>query len=179
MENYNGVLSKKGTINGNFFKFVCLIQNEELFKSKELEQHVSNQEELPAKRKRTNDYSRSLFIDKLTRKLDDRSISPISFLELITDRTSFFKKYDLISSSYDSEEDETEEGKQEEVEEDPIGLCAVCKSNSCNILCLPCKHLKICSECHLMLQASAIENESSLQCVICRAIVLETIQVFN
>lgn len=177
VENYNGVLKKKGTVHGNFFKFVSLLQNEELFKSNELEESINNVDEIPAKRVKTQDYFKSVFIQKLNKKLVEKKICENTFLELFVDKSSIFRKIDDLNNDYDDVEEIEDE--KSGAEDDLIGSCSVCKVNNSNIVALPCKHLKTCSECHLKLQAVAISEQEPLKCVICRVEIMDTIQVFN
>lgn len=78
-----------------------------------------------------------------------------------------------------------EECEEEEVETPEqtanleVKLCVVCTVQEPNILLLPCKHMKICSECVLKLQANAIAKEhEKFECPVCRQAVIDTIQVF-
>ncbi|XP_046804590.1 E3 ubiquitin-protein ligase RNF26-like [Lucilia cuprina] len=59
-----------------------------------------------------------------------------------------------------------------------IKLCFVCVNEEPNTLFLPCKHMKMCYQCFLKLQAQAIVNNGQLNCPVCRQAVVETMQVF-
>ena len=59
------------------------------------------------------------------------------------------------------------------------GECIVCIDQRGNIVLCPCKHMKICSEFHLKLQAEAIASElEEYKCPVCRACVQDSMQIF-
>lgn len=84
--------------------------------------------------------------------------------------------------SYLEEEDEEESDPNDDASKAPakaLLLCVVCLVREPNILLLPCKHLKICSECLLKLQADSLANdEEHYKCPVCRDLVNDTMQVF-
>lgn len=177
-------MGKKASTSGNFFKFVKLIQSEEFFKSNDLETHIEsldNGEPIRKKRK-VVDELRQKKIDILTTKLENKDLSLHSFLDLLADASKddddliMFEKaqHDYESSTDEEDNESASENDQQEL----VGKCIICLDRLSNILYLPCRHLKICTECNANCETVAASEHSVLKCAYCRAIVDDHMTIF-
>ena len=99
---------------------------------------------------------------------------------------------DDIYQEYGEEEEEKEEQQDQSTadnnfEENIVvttnvneNTCIICVNLCSKIVLIPCKHLIICNECFLKIQAQSLANDSNeIKCPLCREIVQDTIQVYN
>lgn len=64
---------------------------------------------------------------------------------------------------------ETERERKQPIESSPHTACVVCMDNLANVVCLPCKHLSLCTFC---------SSQSITCCPICRSDIDEKMQIF-
>lgn len=189
MEAYNGALGRLIFPNGNFFKFVLAINKEEFEKSRNFTLLTESGGSFGGTKKRKTSRDKDA---KILNAIDDLEKGKITIHAYIN-RLVFPKNYictemepneDIFEEppAYDSEDESSEDGDAAFNTSSNIStaLCVICHDVPPNILVLPCKHLKMCNACWMLLQARALaENDASTKkCPYCRERICETIQVF-
>lgn len=87
--------------------------------------------------------------------------------------------YDDVFDDF-QENSDYEELEEESVHELSKNACIICFNLQPDIVLLPCRHLHICNECNLKLQAESIANGSNAYlCPTCRRTVEDSMQVFS
>lgn len=171
---------------GNFFKFVKVLQTEEFNKSRDFELLTNSGGALGKTKKRRKFIEKAELIEKANEELRSGSITATAFINRLV-----FPKNKIV---YEMEPDEDlfEEHsylEDEDEEDDTVSepptlprsqiLCVVCLEVEPNILLIPCKHIKTCNSCVLKLQAASIANGlETFNCPVCRAEVNDTMGVF-
>lgn len=115
-----------------------------------------------SKKKRTSSVMRNKEIENASLLLDEGKISVAQFLSrMVYERNeicvNMLPKHDIFK------EDSSDESSHEEAVaaiSTNANNCAVCMLKISNVVLLPCKHLKICDECNLKLQADAISKNA-------------------
>ncbi|XP_065365518.1 uncharacterized protein LOC135958543 [Calliphora vicina] len=158
---------------------------EEFTKSRDFEQFANSGGSFGKIKRRKTNIDRSTKIKKAVDELKKGVITASTFLnrmvfpqnqtctEMEPEEDMF---EDIIYLEEEIDEDDMETSKEASKHE--IKFCVVCITEDPNILCLPCKHLKICNGCALKLQAQAISDNEEFNCPVCRQPVAETMQVF-
>lgn len=190
IEAYNGVLGRTLPKSGNFFKFTKTIQDEEFMKSRDFEILVESGGTVGTKIRRKHSVERANKIMEASELLERGSITAMAFLNrmvypknnICTDMEpidDIFQEYpDCVNDEEKISSDE-EWPAIETVAQRDNNMCVVCFNNRPNIVLLPCKHLQICSECNLKLQAKGLAAKTNAYiCPVCRQEVEDTIQVF-
>ncbi|XP_075154199.1 uncharacterized protein LOC142227589 [Haematobia irritans] len=186
VEAYNGVMGKLIEKNGNFFKFVEAIRKEEYFKSRSFQMLCDIGVPVKKKKKRS---SKEAIITDCTHLLDNAKITAMKFIErIVFDKsisdslreTTPYENTNVVNTDSETDHSEDEIADEEQiVSNESNRSCVVCRGNSPNIVFLPCKHLSVCHECNLKLQANAIErHEEDYKCPCCRHVVQDVMQVF-
>ncbi|KNC25748.1 hypothetical protein FF38_10361 [Lucilia cuprina] len=136
-----------------------------------------------AKRKRKSSTEKNNKIKKATLLLQQGNITAATFLSRMV-----YIKNGVSTNMVPEENIFKEESSDDDLSEDFVDQpsnnyeneCVVCKDKIPNIVLLPCKHLKICDECNLKLQADAISNGlQNYNCPLCRKIVEDSMQIYN
>ncbi|XP_070072587.1 uncharacterized protein [Drosophila takahashii] len=186
VEGHNGVLGRSVLPNGNFFKFVKVIRDEEYFKSRQFIQLTESGGSSTHKRRKEN-IEKDKKIKEATLLLEEGKLNAASFFSRMVYKdndisANMMEKKNIFDDVDDDSADENSD--KEEAANNPIATtddrkCVVCLDLVPNILFFPCKHLKTCAECHLKLQAEAIaSNLEHYKCTYCRKDVEDTMQVF-
>lgn len=181
VEAYNGILGRSAGKNGHFFKFVRIIQEEEFFKSRRFSILCESGGSL-AKKKRKDSVEKNNKIREATLLLDEGKITVATFLSrMVYEKNEIC--VDVVPKLNIFEEESSEDEMPEELEEQPTRNndteCIICQAKTPNIVLLPCKHLKICDDCILKLQADSISKGlQNYCCPYCRQIVEDTMQVY-
>lgn len=181
VEAYNGVLGKGAEKNGHFFKFVGLIRDEEFFKSRHFSMLCESGGSL-SKKKRTSSSIRNKEIENATLLLHQGNITVAAFLSRMVYEKNSICVNMLPKQDIFKEDSSDESSDEESVVETPNNenTCVVCMFKIPNVVLLPCKHLKICNECNLKLQADAISRDAQLyNCPYCRQTVHDSMLVFT
>ncbi|XP_075163492.1 uncharacterized protein LOC142236118 [Haematobia irritans] len=158
VEAYNGVLGRLADKNGHFFKFVAIIRNEEFFKSCHFSMLSESGGSL-CKRKKRQDADKSSKIEKAIRLLENGDISVTDFLSrMVYEPNKICVKLIPEENLFEEEEYsdcENSEDDNQEVTSSTLNDsdCVICVNKPSNIVMLPCRHMKICSECNLKLMA--------------------------
>lgn len=173
---------------GNFFKFVKVLQTEEFNKSREFELLANSGGALGKNKRKRKFIEKAELIEKANEELRSGSITATAFINRM-----IFPKNEIVTEMEPDEdlfEDQVYLEQAEEEEEDvaPVEsqgvpcsqiLCVICYEVEPNILTIPCKHLKTCNACVLKLQAEAIaKGLDKFRCPFCREEVNDTMQVF-
>lgn len=183
VEAYNGVLNKLVEKNGNFFKFVQAIRSEEFAKSRHFAILVASGGSASKKKRRGN---KEQIISEATKLLEHAKITVGTFLnrmvykdnEICTDMLPKIDVNDIESNSHTIEEESPDEEPLPEIGNDRF--CVICQDRYPNIVLLPCKHLILCDECHLKVQAGAVaDNSNAYNCPCCRVKVEDTLQIYS
>lgn len=181
VEAYNGILGRSAEKNGHFFKFVRIIRDEEFFKSRHFAMLCESGGSL-AKKKRKSSVEKCKKIKEATLLLEQGKITVATFLSrMVYEKNEIC--VDMVPEENIFQEESSEDEIPDELEEPPTrnnnSECIICRDNPTNILLLPCKHLKICDECNLKLQAEAISRGlQNYNCPYCRKIVEDSMQVY-
>lgn len=185
VEAYNGVLGRSADKNGNFFKFVAVIRDEEYFKSRHFFMLTESGGSL-CKKKKKQDVKRHSQIEEATLLLNQGRITAATFLSRMVYEANevcvdMVTKLDIFQEAEDSDcEMSSEEEVAIDVESSTGHDCVVCEDKPSNVVMIPCKHLKICTECNLKLLADS--NSKGLyhyNCPYCRTTVEDTMEVFT
>lgn len=167
------------------------LRQEEYNKAKEFVQATESGGISTEKRKKT--YADKNFkILEASNLLENGKISAMAFLNrLIYKKNNIcinMDNFENVASNIEIENDENSSDKfdnnvptNDSPSLEEALLCIVCQVQLSNIVLLPCKHLKICNECFLKLQAHALADEGSnniLKCPYCRQIVETSLQIF-
>lgn len=188
MEAYNGALGRLIHPNGNFFKFVLAINKEEFEKSHNFSVLTESGGSFGTVKKRKRSRDNNLKILNAIDDLENGKITIYSYINrLVFPNNHICSELEPIDDifeeppAYDSpdESSEDDEGTICENVNNFSTLCVICHNVPPNILVMPCRHLKMCSECYLLLKAQCrSNNETSTKCPYCREIICDTIQVF-
>lgn len=177
--------------NGNFFKFVKKIREEEFHKSRKFEMLVESGGAFGTTKKKKYNVERNDKIREASILLEKGKISSTLFLNrMVYKENQIIKTFDEFEINDDDNDDicnnsdATEEESNSAHAANPSQIvdvvCSICLTNPSNILLLPCRHLKICNECQILLQSEALaQNQNNYLCPCCRVIVEDSIQVFN
>lgn len=184
VEAYNGVLGRFAEKNGHFFKFVRFIRNEEFFKSRHFSMMCESGGALSQKRRKKSKAAKWKKTEEAWILLEEGDLTVSEFLSRMV-----FKGNGVCADMIPEENIFEEETLHEEESEDEYfdlpataneNDCAICKEKAANIVFIPCKHLKICSQCDIKLMADAVSKGSqNYNCPCCRVTVQETIQVYT
>lgn len=199
VEAYNGVIGRIIQKNGNFFKFVKALIDEEFNKSRDFELLIcSGGSHGTSKKKKTVYEQKSSYIEEASHKLLEGKITPKEFMQrmvfgkskICVDLEPDEDIFETNGHNSDNEDDNDSEDENDDGDDtvDPntpshyfhetdTAMCIVCLVSKPNILLLPCRHLKICLNCCNELKANAGEN--FFKCPLCRAIVVENLTVFT
>ncbi|XP_073825748.1 uncharacterized protein [Musca autumnalis] len=179
VEAYNGFLGKLIAKSGNFFKFVGSLRKEEFFKSRHFEILAESGGSSVKRRRRSTKEAR---IAEAANLLEKGKINALAFLNrmVFEENAICTNMLPMENEVYDeADEDKKDEDEVEQKEESNVRICVVCYDKMPKIVLLPCRHLVVCVECHLKLQAVALENNSdTFNCPYCRAVVQETLQIY-
>lgn len=182
VEAYNGILGRSAEKMGIFFKFVRIIRDEEFFKSRHFEMLCESGGSLAKKRRRTS-VEKSKKIKEASLLLQQGKITVATFLSRMV-----YEKNGICVNMVEEEnifkEESSDEDLFEDISEPPSyneeNVCVVCQDKSPNIVLIPCKHLKICDECNLKLQADAIsKGMPNYNCPYCRKVVEDSMHVYT
>lgn len=188
VEGYNGALAKMIPKQGNFFKFVKVLQAEELSKSRDFELLANSGGAMGKTKKKRKFIEKAELIEQANEELRSGSITATAFINRLV-----FPKNKIVNEMEPDEDifedlaylEEEEEDEEEDIVSEPPQiprsqvLCAICFEVEPNMLMLPCKHLKTCNTCVLKLQAENItKGIDKLNCPICREEVIDMMQVF-
>nr|XP_036219598.1 probable E3 ubiquitin-protein ligase LUL4 [Bactrocera oleae] len=162
---------------------------EEYCKSRELELVINSDGALgKPKRKTKENVMRANLIAKAETDLLNGLITATSFLDrmvfsrnkIVTDMEPFERhkvkglEYMEVESEVEEESNATEEGGA-----NPPLICIICLENKPNILLLPCKHLKLCSDSTSKIEAESVANNfNKFKCPFCRQDVDEYLHLF-
>lgn len=166
--------------NGHFFKFVRVIRDEEFFKSRDFGMLCENGG-IPAKRRKRIDVERSQKISENTRLLDQGNITIATFLSRMVNETNNIC-VNMIPNIFTEESTDDEDQLDDEVYPTTANdnECVVCRDKAPNIVLLPCRHLKICDACHLILKPDTnAEGMENYNCPYCRKTVKDSMQVYT
>lgn len=173
--------------NGNFFKFVLAINKEEFEKSRHFNILTESGGSFGSQKKRKTSRDINTKIIDAIYDLEKGKITIDSYLRRLVFPNNYTctetKPVDDIlqeSSADDSEDESSEDGEEiNEHQNDSTLLCIICHDAAPNILVLPCRHIKICSACYMILQARALaNNDPSTKCPYCRQSISDSMQVF-
>lgn len=155
---------------------------EEYRKSRELELVINSGGALgKPKRKTKENVMRANLIAKAETDLLNGLITATSFLDrmvfsrnkIVTDMEPFEDIFEDLKYM-EEESNATEEGAA-----NPPLICIICLENKPNILLLPCKHLKLCSDCTSKIEAQSVANNfNKFKCPFCRQDVDEHLHIF-
>lgn len=178
VEAYNGVLGRSIEKNGNFFKFINAIRNEEFFKCRHFSMSVESGGSLQKQRKKAS-AQKDKYIEEFSELLESGKINAATFLSRMVFKGHAICVGMVPSLFDDAEEDDAHESDNEVGDNEASTFnnereCVVCRDNVANILLLPCKHLKICQICHSTISS----NEDSYNCPCCRIPVDDFMQVY-
>lgn len=138
---------------------------------------------LLAKKKKRSSVEKNNRIEEATRQLQQGSITVATFLSRMV-----YEKNEICFNMVPKLDIFKEESSDEEPTDEELTLessnnnneCVVCKDKPSNIVLLPCKHLKICDECNLKLQADALSRGvQNYSCPYCRENVNDIMQVYT
>ena len=160
VEAYNGVLGRYAEKHCHFFKFVGLIRNEEFYKSRHFAILCESGGSLSKKRRRLNKDQK---IQEASLLLEKGSITVNVFLSRMV-----YERNEICVNMVPKLDIFDEENLEDELADEDLQLpissneneCVVCKDKAPNVALLPCKHLKICDECHVKLLAEAVANNT-------------------
>lgn len=185
LEAYNGVLGRLISKHGNFFKFVRILQSEELAKGRDFALLISSGGACVKSKRRKRVTERYCEIDNAYKDLQSGKITASMFLNRMT-----FPKNNVCTDMEPEEDifddihylrDEDEDEDLHEPIQQPVtaNICVICLVAEPNTVMMPCKHFKTCNECVLKLQAGAIgKGQQSYQCPVCRVEVEDVMTVF-
>lgn len=139
----------------------------------------------PSVKKRRRSIKESVIVDT-TLLLEEAKITVAKFLERITHESngvccnSFSQETEQVEEFDEPPNYDVPEDEDSNVAAQSVKLCVICQEKTPNIVLLPCKHLVLCDECSLKLQADAIvNNEEGHRCPCCRASVQDVMQIYN
>lgn len=178
VEAYNGVLGRSIEKNGNFFKFINVIRNEEFFKSRHFFMSVEGGGSLQKQRKKAS-AQKDKYIEETSALLESGKINVATFLSRM-----IFEGHgicvNMVPSLFDDAEEDDAHVSDNEVGDNEASTsinereCVVCRDNVANVVLLPCKHLKICQTCHSTISSNGV----SYNCPYCRISVQDFMQVY-
>lgn len=190
IEAYNGVLGRMIPKHGNFFKFVSILLYEEFSKSRDLKLLIDCGGALGKVKKPRKSIDRADKIEAAAKELQSGKITASIFLNrLVFPKNRIYTEMEPDEDIFeeitfleeeDSEVDDTTETNIIPTASAQQFLCAVCFVLQPNIVLMPCKHLKLCNECLLKLQAESIANGMpKCKCPVCRVEVDDYFQVYT
>lgn len=135
-----------------------------------------------AKRKRKSSVEKNKKIQEASLLLKDGKITAATFLSRMV-----YAKNGICVNMVEEQnifQEEPDNVLSEDLDDPPSYSqnieCLVCQDKSSNIVLLPCKHMKVCDECNLKLQADAIsKGMQNYICPYCRTIVEDTMQIYT
>lgn len=135
-----------------------------------------------AKKKRKSSVEKSNKIKDASLLLQQGKITVATFLSrMVYEKNDICVNMvpDLNIFKDESRDDDLSEDLDETASYNNENECVVCRDKIPNIVFLPCKHLKICDECNLKLQADAVsKGMQNYNCPYCRKIVEDSMQIY-
>lgn len=186
VEAYNGVLGRMISKNGNFFKFVKALQDEEFLKSRNFKMLVESGGTVGGKQRKLSSIQKNKKIFEASELLETGSITAMRFLDrMVYPSNNICTDMEPFEDIFEEFPDEESEEESEEIEstpqsQQPRNTCIICFNLPPNIVLLPCKHLLICVECNIKLQAQSVaDGQNNYTCPTCREEVKDSMQVFS
>lgn len=188
LEGFNSQLGRRIPKKGNFFKFVNRLSMIEFVECRKMTQMIDSGGSVNPRRENPKD----VLICDATVELKQLKISVLDFLKKVTysgSEISMDMAHFDIPAGYISEEeiDDDVNGAvndhqtNNEPQTNSSGFsaedmfCIVCADQRANVLFLPCRHMKCCTDCSSKLAA---ENVNNFACPYCKQLVLDTIVAY-